>query len=109
MKKFVAATLFCATIAFPAVAQGPNASIAVRAPASSELGANAAANMVPVPGAEAAPVGGSNGIYGGDMATPKQGGTRALPAGPAPSLAWIFALGFLGLIILRRTRSSTAF
>ena len=106
MKKFVAATLFCATIAIPAVAQGPNAGLAaVQAPAPAE--AAAAANMVPVPGAVAAPVEGA--IYGGDMAAPKSGGALALPAGPAPSLAWIFALGFLGLIILRRTRSSTAF
>jgi len=104
MKKFVAATLFCATIAIPAVAQGPNAGLAVQAPAPSE--AAAAANMVPVSGAVAAPVGGT--IYGGDMAAPKQGGALALPAGPAPSLAWIFALGFLALIILRRTRSSSA-
>jgi len=103
MKKFVAATLFCATIAIPAVAQGPNAGLAVQAPAPSE--AAAAANMVPVSGAVAAPVGGA--IYGGDMAAPNQG-ALVLPAGPAPSLAWIFALGFLALIILRRTRSSTA-
>ena len=103
MKKFIAATLFCATIAIPAVAQGPNAGLAVRAPAPSE--AAAAANMVPVSGAVAAPVGES--IYGGDMAAPKQG-ALGLPAGPAPSLAWIFALGFLGLVILRRTRSSSA-
>ena len=107
MKKFVAATLFCATIAVPAVAQGPNARFAPQAPASSEA-ATAAADMVPVSGAVAAPVAGGP-IYGGDMATPKQGGALSLPAGPAPSLAWIFALGFLGLIILRRTRSSTAF
>ena len=106
MKKFIAATLFCATVAIPAVAQGPNAAFAPKAPASSEA-ATAAANMVPVPGAVAAPVGGEA-IYGGDMAAPRQGGTLSLPAGPAPSLAWIFALGFLGLIILRRTRSSTA-
>lgn len=106
MKKFVAATLFCATIAIPAVAQGPNARFAPQAPVSSEA-ASAAANMVPVSGAVAAPVGGA--IYGGDMAAPKSGGTLSLPAGPAPSLAWIFALAFLGLIILRRTRSSTAF
>jgi len=105
MKKFVAATLFCATIAIPAVAQGPNAQFAPKAPVSTEA-ATAAANMVPVSGAVAAPVGGT--IYGGDMAAPK-GGTLALPAGPAPSLAWIFALGFLALIILRRTRSSTSF
>jgi hypothetical protein len=107
MKKYVAATLFCATIAFPAVAQGPIAAMAPRAPASPEAAA-AAANMVPVSGAEAAPVGGEP-IYGGDMAAPGAGGKLGLPAGPAPSLAWLFALAFLGLIILRRTRSSTAF
>ena len=29
------------------------------------------------------------------------------PTGTAPSISWMVALGFLGLIILRRTRSST--
>lgn len=38
-----------------------------------------------------------------------QGGTFSLFNGPAPSVAWIFALAFLGLVIVRRTRSSTAF
>lgn len=28
--------------------------------------------------------------------------------GPAPSIAWIFALAFLGLVVVRRTRSSSA-
>jgi hypothetical protein len=28
------------------------------------------------------------------------------PKGTAPSISWIVALGFLGLIVLRRTRSS---
>lgn len=38
-----------------------------------------------------------------------QAGPLSLLNGPAPSVAWIFALGFLGLVIFRRTRSSTAF
>jgi hypothetical protein len=102
MKKFVAATLFCATLAVPAVAQGPHTSLALNAgkPAGS-----VAAEMVPVPGAVAAPVS-DRAMYSGDVATGK--GDHALPAGPAPSIAWILALGFLGLVVLRRTRSSNA-
>ena len=34
----------------------------------------------------------------------------AIPAaGPAPDFAWVLALGFLGLIVLRRTRAARAF
>ena len=38
-----------------------------------------------------------------------QGAALSLFNGPAPSVAWIFALAFLGLVIFRRTRSSAAF
>jgi len=31
------------------------------------------------------------------------------PAGPAPDFAWILALGFLALIVIRRTRAARAF
>ena len=108
MKKIIAATLFCATIAIPAVAQGPHSgTLALNAGSLSQSSANTAANMVPVSGAVAAPVGGS--LYGGDLATGKPDPGISLPAGPAPSIAWILALGFLGLVILRRTRSSNGF
>jgi len=30
-------------------------------------------------------------------------------AGPAPDFAWVLALGFLGLIVIRRTRAARAF
>lgn len=30
---------------------------------------------------------------------------EAIPAVPEPSVAWFLALGFLGLVVLRRTRS----
>lgn len=34
----------------------------------------------------------------------------AIPAvGPAPGFAWVLALGFLGLIVMRRTRAARAF
>src|SRR6476619_512757 len=98
MKKIIAATLFCATIAIPAVAQGPHATLALNGVSPAD--ATAAANMVPVSGAVAAPVAGTAGLYGGDMATGKAG--AVLPSGPAPSFAWLLALGFLGLVILRR-------
>ena len=107
MKKIIAATLFCATIAVPAVAQGPHSTLVIHG--VSPAGANAAANLVPVSGAVAAPVAGTAGLYGGDMATEKPTGALSLPSGPAPSFAWLMALGFLGLVILRRTRSSNGF
>ena len=107
MKKIVAATLFCATIAVPAVAQGPHSTLALNGVSPAD--ANASANMVPVSGAVAAPVAGQAGFYGGDMATRKPAAGLAAPAGPAPSFAWLLALGFLGLVILRRTRSSNGF
>ena len=108
MKKIVAATLFCATIAVPAVAQGPHPLLAQNGASSTQL-STAAANMVPVSGAVAAPVSGA-GLYGGDLANGKPAG-QVLPlrAGPAPSIAWVLALGFLALVILRRTRSSNGF
>ena len=108
MKKLVAATLFCATLAVPAVAQGPHTTRAAQGGAVTP--GTVAAEMMPVPGAVAAPVAGTSGLYGGDMAGGKPGTAgAALPAGPAPSIAWILALGFLGLVVLRRTRASTAF
>ena len=107
MKKIIAATLFCATIAAPAVAQGPHSTLALNGVSPS--GASAAANLVPVSGAVAAPVAGAA-LYGGDMAAEKPAAsTLGLPSGPAPSFAWLMALGFLGLVILRRTRSSNGF
>src|SRR3954463_8441140 len=107
MKKIVAATLFCAPLAIPAVAQGPHTSVALNAGASQ--GSAAAAEMVPVSAASAEPVG-SKPLYGGDLATGKADhAALGLPAGPAPALAWIFALGFLGLVVMRRTRASNAF
>jgi hypothetical protein len=109
MKKLIAATLFCATIAIPAVAQGPHPVLAMNGAPSPSMGAHAA-NMVPVSGAVAAPVAGTSGLYGGDMATRTPSGPGlGLPSGPAPSIAWILALGFLGLVVLRRTRSSNGF
>jgi PEP-CTERM motif-containing protein len=30
---------------------------------------------------------------------------EAIPAVPEPSVAWLLALGFLGIVVLRRTRS----
>jgi hypothetical protein len=105
MMKLVAATLFCATLAVPAVAQGPHTTLAPQ-PGAMPAG-SAAAEMMPMAGAVAAPVE-SAALYGGDMA----GGKRdragaAVPAGPAPSIAWILALGFLALVVLRRTRSTS--
>ena len=101
MKKLVAVTMFCAGLAVPAVAQGPHPSVALNAAKPSV--AAQAADMVPVSGAVAAPV--NTPIYGGDMAT-GTGGNHLLPSGPAPSFAWVLALGFLGLVVMRRTRSS---
>src|SRR4051812_6221427 len=110
MKNIVAAMLFCATIAIPAVAQGPHAALAPHGAGAAQSTADAAANMVPVPGAVAAPVGGTSGLYGGDLAGGKaEGSGLPLPSGPAPSIAWVLALGFLGLVVLRRTRSSNGF
>src|SRR3954471_19200533 len=104
MKKIIAATLFCATIAIPAVAQGPHATLALQGAAATPSTATQAANMVPVSGAVAAPVGGTSGLYGGDLAGGKPAAVGlALPSGPAPSIAWVLALGFLGLVVLRRT------
>lgn len=34
-----------------------------------------------------------------------QSGGSLLPAGPDPGIAWLMALGFLGLVVARRTRS----
>jgi hypothetical protein len=34
-----------------------------------------------------------------------QSGSSLLSAGPDPAIAWLMALGFLGLVVARRTRS----
>lgn len=34
-----------------------------------------------------------------------QAGSSLLSTGPDPSVAWLMALGFLGLVVARRTRS----
>jgi MYXO-CTERM domain-containing protein len=102
MKKLVAATLFCAGLAVPAVAQGPHDGLARAVKPT----AAQAADMVPVSGAEAAPVTGTP-LYGGDMAIGR--GEGKMPAGPTPSIAWLLALGFLGLVVLRRTRASSPY
>ena len=34
-----------------------------------------------------------------------QAGSSLLSSGPDPSVAWLMALGFLGLVVARRTRS----
>ena len=104
MKRIIAATLFCATLAIPAVAQGPHMSGGPK-PAAQGMSAQAA-NLVPVAGAVAAPVA-ATALYGGDLAGPRE--DRALPSGPSPSIAWVLALGFLGLVVMRRTRSSASF
>jgi hypothetical protein len=39
------------------------------------------------------------------MTSPQGGFGDLLHLNPDPSVAWIMALGFLGLIVLRRTRS----
>lgn len=36
-------------------------------------------------------------------------GLSSLPSQPAPSFAWVLAIGFLGLIVVRRTRTARAF
>jgi hypothetical protein len=46
-----------------------------------------------------------NGFSGND-AMPGWLALPTLAAQPAPSFAWVLALGFLGLIVLRRTRAS---
>jgi hypothetical protein len=40
---------------------------------------------------------------------PGPGGLAVPAVGPAPDFAWLLALGFLGLIVLRRTRAVRAF
>ena len=108
MKRIIAATLFCATLAVPAVAQGPHAGATHGVPNRAEQMGAQTADLVPVPGAVAAPVGGAA-LYGGDMVTGKGSEAALLPSGPAPSIAWMLAVGFLGLVVLRRTRASNAF
>ena len=54
-------------------------------------------------------------VFGDDVATkaahenaakPKSSFiVEAIPAVPEPSVAWLLALGFLGIVVLRRTRS----
>jgi hypothetical protein len=36
-------------------------------------------------------------------------GLSSLPSQPAPSFAWMLAIGFLGLIVVRRTRAARGF
>ena len=46
------------------------------------------------------------------LASPSTPGWPALPAvaaGPAPGFAWVLAFGFLGLIVLRRTRAARSY
>lgn len=40
-----------------------------------------------------------------DMEGNLQSGASLLSSGPDPSVAWLMALGFLGLVVARRTRS----
>lgn len=40
-----------------------------------------------------------------DMEGNLQSGGSLLTAGPDPAIAWLMALGFLGLVVARRTRS----
>ena len=42
-------------------------------------------------------------------AVPAWLGLSTLGAQPAPSVAWVLALGFLGIIVLRRTRASLGY
>jgi hypothetical protein len=39
------------------------------------------------------------------ITTAPKAGSRAPPMNPDPSVAWVMAAGFLGLVVLRRTRS----
>jgi hypothetical protein len=41
----------------------------------------------------------------GAAATSPAGWGQILHMNPDPSVAWVFAIGFLGLVVLRRTRS----
>ena len=85
-------------------------------------GAASAAAILPVSQAATAPAAAHPAVYTGAAApvlssavdTPLAGATvpdwLAIPAaGPAPDFAWVLALGFLGLIVIRRTRAARAY
>ena len=65
--------------------------------------ATALALGVPSNGAEAVRLAGSPATAAAPAAL-DAGPSQFVPAAPSPGMAWILALGFLGLVILRRTQ-----
>lgn len=61
------------------------------------------ADMVPV--AMAQPLAPRSSSRSFDVEGNLQSGASLLGAGPDPGIAWLMALGFLGLVVARRTRS----
>lgn len=96
-------------------AQAGGQAVALNAATPQELAASSKP-LVPVGNVAAATV-----LTGRDTYSDIGAGERSQPAqsprwsplsfadGPAPSLAWLFALAFLGLVVLRRTRSSNPY
>ena len=99
-------TSFADLVARPATAPESDASLPKLVPASQS-----------VPAAVTQPAvytGASTPVLSPAVDTPLAGnaapGWLAIPAaGPAPDFAWLLALGFLGLIVIRRTRAARAF
>jgi hypothetical protein len=55
--------------------------------------------------AMASPLGSRSSSRSFDVEGNLQSGESLLAAGPDPGIAWLMALGFLGLVVARRTRS----
>ena len=100
-------TSFADLVAGSVTAREGDASLPTLVPASQSVPASVVTQPA-VYTAAAAPV------FSAAVETPLAGnaapGWLAIPAaGPAPDFAWVLALGFLGLIVLRRTRAARAF
>jgi hypothetical protein len=99
--KMSTATLIFAVAALAApLAVGQSQGIPFESP---EPAMTSDAGMVKV--SVASPLGSPSSAHSFDVEGNLQSGGSLLSAGPDPGIAWLMALGFLGLVVARRTRS----
>ncbi|HUP28810.1 MAG TPA: hypothetical protein VM122_01460 [Usitatibacter sp.] len=106
--KFVATVLLAASAALfapSAIPQGTQNAMALSASAPSEISRVA----VQAGNAVATPVGFTSARMLGDATRSDDASWKPSLKGPEPAFAWVFALGFLGLVITRRIRNSSQF
>lgn len=110
MKKILATAVLtgiASVFAVPGSAQVPGNAMALNTSAPMAMSAAAPMTTFAAPLAVKASASMGLGAAGSSRAEGSRFASSLLPEGPSPDTAWVFAAGFLALVVIRRLNSSS--